>query len=192
MSVPEATQKKKRGLITAAAVIVVAIVIIVAFVLMRPAERTTPTGHGLGDTPFDFTLPDTNNVMWNLQSHINNGKPILLEFIYLGATYCGIFASTLDQLQSSYGTRIEIVSISIKLGGAFSDQPTIEGTAQEKARLGSTWTYLVEVSGTAVRDAYNVTGVPTCFLLGRDGRIAWEHVGVVNYSTLDDQVKAVL
>jgi len=178
------------------AVVVVTIVIVAAaigaLILWRPAATTT-SGNGVGDAPYDFTLPDTNNVMWNLQSHIRNGKPILLEFIQLNAAYCRMMAPILDQVQANYNIRIEIVSIAIKFeGGNFQDPPTLVSTAQAKSEMGSMWTYLFEETGTEVRDKYNVTAVPMFFLLGKDGRIAWAHAGAVDYGTLADQVEAIL
>jgi thiol-disulfide isomerase/thioredoxin len=189
----EIPRKKGKKLL---AIIVATIVIVAAaigmLILWRPAA-TTAHGNGVGDIPYDFTLPDTNNVLWNLQSHISNGKPILLEFIQLNATYCRTMAPVLDQIQADYHASIEVVSIAIKLeGGYYPDPPTQSSTAQARSEMGSMWTYLFEANGIEVRDTYNVTAVPMFFLLGKDGRIAWTHAGAVDYGTLAGQIESVL
>lgn len=99
----------------------------------------------------------------------------------------------MNQVQVNYSGAIEIVSIAVtfELQG-FTNPPDQLSTSQFKSALGSMWTYLYEEHGTQVKELYNIRGLPTLFLLGKDGRIAWMNAGWVAYQALKEQIESVL
>ena len=186
---PESTRKK-----TLAIVVVIALIaVVVGLLLLRQGATPTTYGHDVGDVPPDFTLPDTDNVPWNLEAHVGNGKPTLLEFIHPGVPACQSIADDLESMNTDYQGRIEIVSVAVTFEyGGLQNPPTVEGTRDVKAALGSSWTYVVETNGTSVRDAYGIDRVPTFFLIGKDGTIAYIHLGGLNLTALRDAIDAAL
>jgi len=156
--------------------VIVVVVVVVAFVLI-------PRGLRVGDTPPDFKL--TENISrqdWNLDIHILDRKPILLEFFHPQCSACITEVQTdtspLRKLYSDYGASVEFVSIAISLeASGFTNPPTFDMVNQFISQHSTPWTYLVETSGTTVRDQYQVTATPTFYLIGTDGKIACIHVG---------------
>ena len=55
-------------------------------------------------------------------------------------------------------------------------------------------TYPILVGNRQVQAAYGVSGIPTTFMIGRDGRIAGKHVGFhpSMSESMRDEVKALL
>ena len=168
---------RPRGKWIALAALIVIIVVILALIL-------APRGLKVGDVPPDFTLNDLNSALWNLEAHKRDGKPILLEFMHPDCEYCKEAVGTSSSpgamipLYGTYASRVEFVSIAIRLDiESFRNPPTVETVNAFKAEHPSGWTYLVESSGTAVRDAYGITGTPTFYLIGKNGRIAYIQSG---------------
>jgi len=151
--------------------VIVIIIVVLAFVLV-------PRGLKVGDTPPDFTLNDTNGTPWNLDSHIRVGKPILLEFMHPQCSFCiqevQIPTSPLRSLYNSFSTRIELISIAVTLEEpTFINPPTLGMVNDFKNNYSTLWTYLIESSGTHVRDIYEVKGTPNFILIGTNGKIAY-------------------
>jgi hypothetical protein len=191
-SIGRATRVVRRGrkrLILALALLVAAALIISLGVILWPKSE---------NIQLDFTLPEATSDppgrSWNLASHLREGKPILLEFMHPGLFASRNFNPTLLSLQnSSYGAEILIVSIAVTTDVPGVTNPPTLGSVQAFAEnANASWTFLVETSGTSVRDMYDVVGVPTIFLLQRDGQVAWSHQGSVDYQTLEDQVRQVI
>ena len=40
------------------------------------------------------------------------------------------------------------------------------------------------LEGSKIADEYGIYAIPTLYVIGRDGRIVYRHVGVVSYSEL--------
>ena len=186
---PESMRKKT----LAVAVVIALTAVVVGFFLLRQGGTPTTYVHDVGDVPPDFTLPDTDNVAWNLEAHVGNGKPVLLEFIHPGAPACQSIADDLESMNTDYQGRIEIVSVAVTFEyGGPQNPPTVEGTLDVRAAWESTWTCVVEVDGTAVRGAYGIDRLPTFFLIGKDGRIAYIHLGGLNLAALRSATDAAL
>ena len=66
------------------------------------------------------------------------------------------------------------------------------GGARAFARSqGGDWPQVFDPSGRTVL-AYGVTGPPETFFVGRDGRIAFKHIGPVTYGLMTDQITKLL
>jgi len=163
-----------RWIVIIAAIVVV--VVVLALVLI-------PRGLKVGDSPPDFTLTDNaTRLDWHLDNHLADAKPILLEFFHPQCSACisevQTSSSPLKVLYNDYATTVEFVSIAITLEAeGFTNPPTFDAVNTYITQYSTPWTYLVETSGTAVRDLYQVTATPTFYLIGTDGKIAYIHVG---------------
>lgn len=113
-------------------------------------------------------------------------KPVLIEFVHPNASVCLSIGPSMDALQTDYGGNVTIVTIAVAVvpGDPHLGQPTIEKTRLMRQQLGSSWTYLVEISGTKVRDAYVVDGVPMFYLLGSDGKVVYLSKGAAGIPAL--------
>jgi len=159
----------------------IALVAVLLVVVVVLAVIFLPKGLGVGDPAPDFTLTDTlgANQPWNLNSHINPNRPILLEFFHPDCDACKKAIPDTKTIFQRYGASIEMVSVAITLEvPGFRNPPTVATALEFKNSVtGQDWTFIVETSGTAVRDLYKVTSTPTFYLISTDGKIAYKQLG---------------
>ena len=182
------TSVSSRGRWLALAAVVVVVVVVLAAILV-------PKGLGVGSVAPDFTLTDVDSpgTPWNLNSHISQGQPILLEFFHPDCSACKSAVPDTKTIYNRYGAEIEMVSVAITLEvPGFTNPPTVGTTGGFKNSYSCDWTFLVETSGTAVRDAYQVTGTPTFYLVGKDGRIAYKHIGIPNLADIEAAIQKAI
>jgi len=183
---PEEASKKRAWLALLALTLVMILVFSTISILMVPKAVKNP---------LDFSLPDTSGNDWNLGNHIRGGKPILIEFIALDCAACISWveepSSSLKGLYGNYGSKIDFVTVVTSKEGEGHVDPTPELLQQLKEDSETQWTYLVD-NGTTVRDLYGVTSFPTVLVIDKNGNIAWTHIGIVDYATLEAAVQLVL
>ena len=130
----------------------------------------------------NFTLPEVNSDGLTGQTFTlssTTGKAVLLEFFEPWSTHCRDMAPTLKSLYAQFSSQnVSFVSVA---------GPWNESTARDAAYFieteGTNWTYAFDGSQIAF-NAYNVTQVPTFFILGKDGRISSSYVGEQSELTL--------
>lgn len=134
---------------------------------METAPARDGVGTSEGDVPPPFTLPDLDGVDVSLSDF--EGKVVVLD---LWATWCGPCRVEIPYLVELYeefkNDGVVVVGIGLDQQGAEILRPFVED---------NNVTYTILVGGRAISQAYNVTGIPTTFIIGRDGRIAKKHVG---------------
>ncbi|MGH2556451.1 MAG: TlpA family protein disulfide reductase [Actinomycetota bacterium] len=77
----------------------------------------------------------------------------------------------------------------VLIGVAFQDRPS-ESRAY-LARLGGDWPQLADPSSRTAL-AYGVYGVPETYVIGPDGRVAFKHIGPVDYGRLSQEITTLL
>ena len=148
----------------------------------------SPLSNSIGLAP-DFTLNDTVGTPWHLFAQIRNGKPILLQFMHPECIACQTAAQLLIPIYNNYSQDVEIVSAAVSFEvGCFNNPPTVAMIAAFMTQYGAVWRHVIESPGTQVRDAYGIVAVPTFFLIGKDGGIAYVHQG---YGSMNDLVDAM-
>jgi len=135
------------------------------------AAVSTPDATEIGTTegkfPPPIDLPDLagNNV--TLADF--EGKVVILD---LWATWCPPCRQEIPFLVELYDDLrddgLVVVGVGLDEGGAGVLKPYAEKNGI---------TYPILVGNRGVQDAYGVTGIPTTFFIGRNGRIASRHVG---------------
>ncbi len=128
------------------------------------------TGVNVGDLPPDFTLPDLDGNNVSLSDF--EGKVVVVD---LWATWCPPCREEIPFLIELYdefeGQGLVILGVGLDQGGAADLAPFVEQNAID---------YTIVVGNRSVGEAYQVTGIPTTFIIGRDGRIAAKHIGFSN------------
>ena len=109
------------------------------------------------------------------------GEVVLLN---IWATWCGpcrVEMPSIEALHRSLGPKgLKIVAVSV-------DDPGTEGAIREFAKeYGLTFEILHDASGK-IRAAYQTTGVPETFVIGRDGLIRRKVIAADNWNSLDNR-----
>ncbi len=130
-------------------------------------EAGDDTGIRIGQYPPTFTLPDLNGNEVTVEDF--RGSVVVVDF---WATWCRPCREEIPVLIDLYDEHkdqgLVIFGVGLDRGGA----PELAPFAEENGI-----TYPILVGGRAVSEAYKVTGIPTTFIIGRDGRIVAKHVG---------------
>jgi thiol-disulfide isomerase/thioredoxin len=115
----------------------------------------------------DFTLPSIDGTQVSLQQY--RGKVVFLNFWATWCIPCREEMPSLERLHQTYHSQdLIIISIDLK-----------EGAEQVKAFFQKhelSFPALLDQSGTVFRD-YLVAGMPTTYLIGRDGTLLARGVG---------------
>jgi thiol-disulfide isomerase/thioredoxin len=145
---------------------------------------TTKAAKSTGDFPQapGFSLTSLSGDKIDLQDY--RGKVLLLDF---WATWCGpcrIEIPGFVQLQNKYGNQgFAIVGISM------DDGPEPVRQFYKAFHMN----YPVVMGSDKLGELYGgILGLPTSFLIGRDGRIYAKHVGLTDVSVFESEIKELL
>jgi peroxiredoxin len=124
-------------------------------------------GTEAGMMPPTFTLPDLDGADVTLSDY--RGKVVVLD---LWATWCPPCREEIPFLVELYedlkNEGLVVVGVGLDQGGRNTLAPFVDENGI---------TYPILVGNREVQAAYGVTGIPTTFLIGRDGKISAKHVG---------------
>ena len=185
---------KPRWIIASAAALAVALLTLPA--LRRGTERVgssaTPspaaaqarsqTCDANGAAKLDFVLKDKNNTPLNLAAY--KGKVVLLNF---WATWCGPCKEEIPAFVELYDR--------YKDQGLVIVGVSIDDTPQQLQAFTREWKmqYPIAQMQSDIEDAYGpFYGVPTSFLIARDGTICTRHLGPASKEEFEKQIKALL
>jgi peroxiredoxin len=149
-------------------------------------DTATVAGCAPDATPADlsFTLKDMhgNDVM--LSAH--EGEVILLDF---WATWCGPCKFEIPgfiELYTQYGAQgLQVLGISV-------DDP-VPALQEYATQMNMNYPVLVGDGRQDVLDAFSpMPGLPTTFIIGRDGKVCTSHTGFTEKDTFEQQIKALL
>ena len=133
--------------------------------------------------PLDYTIKDMNGVDVKLASF--KGKVILLNF---WATWCGPCKAEIPilvELQKQYADDLVVLGMSV-------DDP-VEKLKPYAAQYKINYPVLVGLDREDVQEAFGpLWGIPTSFIIGRDGRICKKHMGIAPKAQFEREIKALL
>jgi cytochrome c biogenesis protein CcmG/thiol:disulfide interchange protein DsbE len=139
------------------------------------AEQSSDVGTTVGKLPPPFALPDLAGNEVKLSDYV--GKIVILD---LWATWCPPCRQEIPFLvelfEQNKDDGLVVVGIGLDDGGAGILRPFVE-------QQGITYTVLV--GNRQVGQTYQLQGIPTTFILDRNGRIAKKHLG---FSPADAEV----
>jgi thiol-disulfide isomerase/thioredoxin len=134
----------------------------------------------------DFTVRDVNGN--TITSGELRGKVVLLSF---WATWCQPCLDEIPDLigmQSRYADRLQIIGLSLDPGPPESVNPLLKRVAQEQGI-----NYPVAIAPLDLQGKLGgILGLPTTFLLDEAGRLVQKHVGAVNPSLYETEIRALL
>ena len=135
-----------------------------------------------GRATFDFVLKDQNNLPVKLADY--KGKVVLVNF---WATWCGPCKTEIPafvQLYSEYKDKGLVIA-----GISIDDSPeTLRPFAKEWKMQ-----YPILLMQSDIEDAYGpFYGVPTSYLLARDGTICTKHIGPASKEAFEHEIRALL
>lgn len=130
-----------------------------------------------------FTVKDMNGKDVNFAQF--KGKVILLNF---WATWCGPCTAEIPgfvELQSQYRKDLVILGLSV-------DDP-VEKVRPFAAKYKMNYPVLIGLGRDDVQDAYGpVWGLPTSFLIGRNGLVCKKHMGIASKDQIEKEIKSLL
>ena len=134
----------------------------------------------------DFTVRDVDGN--SIASGKLRGKVVLLSF---WATWC---QPCLDEIldligiQARYTDRLQIIGLSLDYGPPELVNPVLKRVVQERGI-----NYPVAVAPDDLQAKFGgILGLPTTILLDQAGRLVQKHVGVVNASLYETEIRALL
>lgn len=132
----------------------------------------------------DFSLPDLEGKIVRLKDFYNQ-KSVLIEVFATWCPHCQHSVPLLKKLQNVKTNKLQILAMN---AGDPLDKPSTAPAFRQYFKV----TYpILERPSMALMDLYHVSGFPTFYLIGKDGKIAWTHVGSLDEKTLR-QLEAVL
>lgn len=154
-----------------------------ASTVTTPASATAKPKPRPENAAPNFTLPDMDGKPVQLADF--GGQVVMVDF---WATWCGPCRRTIPDLVELYAAHrtegFEILGVALERQGTQMLKPFAE-----KNRI----TYPILVGNADVVKAYgNFTGIPTAFLIGRDGTIREQYVGVQSKNVLEKAIKSLL
>ena len=132
----------------------------------------------------DFTLNDINGKSYNLSAE-TKGKVVILDFWATWCPPCRMEIPHFQELHEEYaGKGLVVLGVSLDQGGLSAVRPFVEQNGV---------TYPVLIGDRNVANAYGgIRGIPTTFILDRNGRIVEKYVGYRSKDVFEGVVKKLL
>jgi thiol-disulfide isomerase/thioredoxin len=134
-----------------------------------------PSCNLLGNQLVNFALNDVNGTDYEFKRN-RRGKLVLLDFWATDCVYCVKNIPNLKNIQSKYGSGLEVIGIACEKGGSAQEQAIrVDKFAREKQ---INYRQLVSTSSYCpVREQFRVSALPTMYLIDQSGMIIWRHEG---------------
>jgi thiol-disulfide isomerase/thioredoxin len=147
---------------------------LIAYAVAAPAHAI-----GVGDQAENFKLPGLDRTVKLSDS---KGKLVYLDF---WASWCGSCRQSfpwMNELARKYSAQgLEIIAVNLDARN--------EDARKFLSETPASFTIAFDPKGTTPKQ-YDVKGMPTSALIGKDGRIVFKHVGF-NHNSRDEMEKAI-
>jgi peroxiredoxin len=145
-------------------------------------------GTNVGQTAPDFELTDTIGDRFNLEGY--RGSVVIIDFM---ATWCNPCVQEMEELKNIYSDYyskgVRIISIDI------DDSESTEDLSQFKSNHECDWLFAPYGSGVGATYKVGVaggTGIPTLFIINKEGVITNIHEGFTDYSQLSYELDMIV
>jgi thiol-disulfide isomerase/thioredoxin len=118
-----------------------------------------------------------------------HGRVVLIEFWTFGCYNCRNTLPYIKALNNRYREKgLTVIGVH---SPEFDDERKVENLRREVASLGISYPVVTD-NDYKTWSAYKVEAWPTIFLLDKQGRIRWTHVGEGNYDQAEQQIQKLL
>lgn len=134
----------------------------------------------------DFVLPTLESTSTTVQLSEQRGKVVLVDF---WAAWCGPCRKSMPMLEELYqkhkDSGFTILAISL--------DDSIQTATRFASQFQTTYPLLID-SQADIADLYQVIGMPTSYLIDRDGKVIWKHQGFkpADMKKISQQVETAL
>lgn len=139
---------------------------------------------GDNDAP-DFTLKDTEGITFSLSDY-EGEKVVILDFMFSTCVPCEKFVKEALGPYSGYMDEDDIAIVSVSVFGN-DDETKLRNYAEEHD-----WRHALGDSNGDIEIDYNVIGTPKIFIIDKEGKITYSHVGPISESELSNEVDKAL
>ena len=149
----------------------------------RPAKQTRQQDTGSSASPAPaLTLVDLGGKRIDTSSY--TGKVVLVNFWAAWCTPCAEEVPQLIALQDKYRAQgFQVIGISME------DRDSALRDFYRKYRMN----YPVVAGSAKIAESYGgILGLPTTFLIGRDGRIRAKYPGLADFASLEQEIISLL
>ena len=133
----------------------------------------------------DFTLQDTEGVTFSLSDY-EGEKVVILDFMFSTCVPCEKFVKEALGPYSGYMDEDDIAIVSVSVFGN-DDETKLRNYAEEHD-----WRHALGDSNGDIEIDYNVIGTPKIFIIDKEGKITYSHVGPISESELSNEVDKAL
>jgi peroxiredoxin len=180
-------------------IVAVLIVVVTAFFFYQPTPAPSNHSNGnngdniginVGQTAPNFELTDIGGNEFILKNY--QGKIVILDFMYIGCPPCEMEMVHLNEIHNNYYSKgVRIISINIY------DWQSADDLRKFKNEHSCDWVFAA--NGRSVWETYRYSpepggtpGVPTLYMINKQGIIAYKNVGLTDYSTLSSEIDKLL
>lgn len=146
-------------------------------------NENVQVGIDVGNRAPDFTLTDIGGNTFSLSDYRDN--VVVVDFMATWCTWCIYEMPDLVKFHKNYSSQ-GVVMISVDV----TTSETKEQLRSFKNKYGADWAFARDTANVAA--TYQVTGIPTKYIIDQDGIIVWKHSGATSYSTLESEVNNLL
>jgi len=149
----------------------------------RGTEGTAARGGAIGSAAPEFALPDLEGKV--VKTSDLKGKVVILDFWATWCPPCRQEVPHFVALQNKYRDQgLEIVGLSLDKGGAADVKPFVE---EYKVN------YMMLIANDKTAEDYGgITGIPTTFVLDKDGKIVKRFLGYTDPAVFEETIRPLL
>ena len=125
-----------------------------------------------------FEVVDTDGNTFNLTGKL--GKVVVLDFMGIGCQGCDVVEDMLKQIAQEF-PNVVIISIDV-----WDHVDSDQDLADHKAAENVTWT--MALAADDVADKYDVVDLPRLIIVNKEGKIAYDEIGVVQHAVFRIEV----
>jgi thiol-disulfide isomerase/thioredoxin len=149
--------------------------------------NTTSKNALIGKPEIDFSLLDTSNVTLSLSMFKNHGLPVFLEFFAPWCPHCIEQGPIVKELYQNYSSKVAFYSVSVPW-----DNVNYSEVYHFEVSNNYTWFFsLIPSNELSILTNYNVTGVPTIYIINSHGIIKYSYTGTTPYNVLSADLETL-